>query len=334
MPILKGREGEFRAIEQLSGARSLPLLPIFEVPPSGGGPTKDAYAFSQRAQRWVPQGLRIGVDLQYLADPSSGNRTPVNDIAEDLDGWGIPIVPVLHLTDSPQRLADLGRAAERHGGRAIVRLGSATSDPDDGEAGTRLGRLQEHAGLTTEQCDLLLDMFEVRSERDVTRAEPVVRKCVSWAQRHSWRSVTVAAGGMPTSISALPTNTPVPIRRWDAALFDRVRELGIHFGDYGIAHPQMTTGGRPPMPNLRYTGDGFWWIYRWPRESSGNASFFDLCANLVGSDHWPDEGREHCWGDAQLALRAVGAKGPGTAMNWRAWATSHHLAFVLRELDR
>lgn len=34
MPILKGKEGEFRALEQLNDARSLPLLPVFEVPPS------------------------------------------------------------------------------------------------------------------------------------------------------------------------------------------------------------------------------------------------------------------------------------------------------------
>ena len=140
---------------------------------------------------------------------------------------------------------------------------------------------------------------EVGSERDVTRAEPIARKCISWARRYPWRSVTVASGAMPESISDLRTNTAVAIRRWDVMLYQRVREQGVQFGDYGIAHPKLTTGRWPPMPNLRYTDTPCWWIYRWSRDTGSNASFYDLCATLVQSDHWPHDGTRHCWGDAE-----------------------------------
>jgi hypothetical protein len=99
----------------------------------------------------------------------------------------------------------------------------------------------------------VLDLFEMRSERDLTRVEPVVRKCVSSAQRYPWRSVTVAAGAMPQSISHVPANTPTPVRRWDLQLWRRVPDLGVQYADCGIAHSGMAAASWRPMPSLRYT---------------------------------------------------------------------------------
>jgi hypothetical protein len=46
------------------------------------------------------------------------------------------------------------------------------------------------------------------------------------------------------------------------------------------------------------------------------------------------EGGDFSWGDQQIAARAGGAGGPGHAANWRAWITSHHLAYVEDQLMR
>jgi len=182
-----------------------------------------------------------------------------------------------------------------------------------------------------EQCDLLLDMFEVRSERDLTRAEPIVRKCLAWAHRKPWRSVTVAAGAMPASTSELPRQTATPVRRWDLTLWRRLQDPGVHYGDYGISHPQMTAAGWKPSPNLRYAHGDAWWIYRWPNGDTRGA-MHELCSALVASDHWPSEGAAFSWGDAEIAQRAAGVGGPGNATSWRAWGTSHHLAHVVEQL--
>ena len=66
-----------------------------------------------------------------------------------------------------------------------------------------------------------------------------------------------------------------------------------------------------------------------PRVRSGNDDFFALSADLVDSAYWPATGARTSWGDAPLhecAHRQRPKAGGGT--QWRAWATSHHLAVV------
>jgi Beta protein len=331
-PVLKGKAGEFSAIAQLSAAMARHVLPIFDVVPTADGPINDAYRFATKARESLPADMTIGVDVRHLADPTNGIRRPMRDIADDLGDWLIPMLPVLHPFDSPARLADARYAADLHGSHTILRLGDDTHDPDDVEAEEALDRLRYQAGLTIEQCHLVIDVFEVRSERDLTWVEPVVRKCVSWAQRYPWSSVTVAAGAMPQSISHLPVNTPTPVRRWDLHLWQRVADLGVQYADYGIAHPGLAGSGWRPMPSLRYTDDEVWWIYRRRQDTLDRPAMYDLCKVLVASDHWPAEGREFSWGDQQIAARASGIGGPGNATGWRAWTTSHHLAYVVDQL--
>src|SRR5689334_6381974 len=115
MPILKGRAGELRAIERLPVNLASRVTPIFEVAPTDRGPIKDAYTFTRRAQRSIPSGMKIGIDVQRLGEPAAGIRRPLRDIAEDLGAWGIPILPVVYLDDSDERLTDVGVAAEVHG---------------------------------------------------------------------------------------------------------------------------------------------------------------------------------------------------------------------------
>jgi hypothetical protein len=171
-------------------------------------------------------------------------------VGDDFANWQIPMVPVVRLSDSDARLADHGAAAEWHGHGAVVRLGSLTADPSVEEARVGLPRVWRLTGLSPEQCDLVLDMFAIGSQRDVGRAEPVVRGLVGWARRCPWRSVVVASGAMPDSesLSRVPTNRATPVPRWDLALWRRVADLGVVFGDYSIGHPVMRVRGWAPLP--------------------------------------------------------------------------------------
>ena len=333
MPILKGREGEMRAVSRLRNSLTRGMLPIFEVPPTRQGPIKDAFAFTKKICRSVPPRMTIAVDAGHLADPYEGRRRPLLDIAEDLAAWGIPIRPVLHLHDSADRLAQAREAAAMHTGHVVIRLGGDAADPDDEEAEAQLSSLCRRAGTTIEKSALVLDFFEVRSARDLGRVEPLARKCVAWARRYPWETITVASGAMPESLADLPTNTATSIPRHDLALWRRLEEPGVGFGDYGIAHPKMTVGGWHPTPNLRYSDEDVWWIYRRARDGNGNKGMYDLCASLVAADHWPPEGAAFSWGDAEIARRAVGHGGPDIATGWRAWGTAHHLTHVLKMLD-
>ncbi|GAA4443157.1 beta family protein [Phytohabitans houttuyneae] len=332
VPILKGRAGEFKAIARLTVPPEVQVLPVLEVPPSEEGPIRDAFTFGKKAVKWVPAGLTIAVDVGHLPDPTSGWRRPILDIAEDLMHLGTPMRPVVRLDDSDERLSDAGEAAALHDRQAVVRLSIADAGADDEEAEARLTRMRLRTELEVEQCALVVDAGSVLSERDLTAAEPIVRKTISWARRHRWQSITVAAGAMRESISGLPTDKATRVRRWDHLLWTRLRDLDVGYGDYAIAHPAMTGKGWLPMPSLRYTHGDAWWIYRWARDGGGSAVMYDLCEHLVQASHWPAAGAAYSWGDAEINLRAERAAGTGNPTDWRAWATSHHLAHVLDQL--
>ncbi|RGC66166.1 hypothetical protein C5N14_25350 [Micromonospora sp. MW-13] len=332
-PVLKARAGEFKALGQLRDHEVSRIHPLFELSPSDDSPTKSGLKFVRQVREAVPAGLVLGVDTTYVRVNDDG-RPLITEIASDLAQWGVPIAPVIRLHDPDEQLSACGEAARLHGETAIVRLGSLTTDPDPVADSSRLSRALSIARISLERCHLVVDMAEVSSERDVSRAEQVARNVLDSLGNQGWASIVVASGAMPSSLTSLPRNEATPLTRWDWKLWEKLADRGPEFGDYAIAHPTPPgTGARGPLPSLRYTASGNWWIYRWARhQTGGNDSFYDLCQALVASEHWPTEGSDFSWGDSELARCARHQPGPGNATQWRAWGTSHHLAHVMSEL--
>jgi hypothetical protein len=197
----------------------------------------------------------------------------------------------------------------------------------------------EAAGLRVSDTDLVLDLGAVRTQAAAQHAERTARAALAWARRQPWRSVTLACGAFPASISGLPYRTATPVPRWDAVLWARItggllggQDAGIGYGDYAVGSPELAAG-RAPSPNLRYTGKRHWHVYRYPKADKGDMStFYDLCQDVVASGHWPARGGEFSWGDEQIGRCARHHRTPGNATVWRAIGTSHHLAVVTGRL--
>ncbi|WP_394813230.1 beta family protein [Streptomyces johnsoniae] len=72
---------------------------------------------------------------------------------------------------------------------------------------------------------------------------------------------------------------------------------------------------------------------RGPSDASGNDDLFTIARELLRSEHWPASGEATSWGDAELAKCARGERPKaGSGAEWRAWATSHHLAVTAEAL--
>ncbi|MEV5765422.1 beta family protein [Micromonospora sp. NPDC052213] len=317
-PILASRRGELEALGHLDDVVTPLLAPILQVS------IPDSYTLDVLGR--LPTGLLPAVDVTGLPD------APETELAR----WGVPLVPVIGLADSDRRLVAHGAAARGHAHRAVVRLrvGQDRAGPDATTAAVeRVWRLTR---LVPEQCDLLLDAGDVCCAADVRLAEPRLRRLLEWARRHAWRSVSLAAGGMPPAISRLPTDEPVRLDRWDWRLWQRLADLGVGYGDYGVG--SAVPGADQPgdrLPTVRYTTDDAWWVYRWSRRGGrGDDRFADLCRALVSAPHWPAAGADFSWGDHEIVRRARRSAGAGSASNWAAWSTSHHLAHVLATLTR
>ncbi|WP_343450033.1 beta family protein [Micromonospora oryzae] len=315
-PILACHRGELEALRHLDSATTALIAPVLDVSILDRAL---AEAFTR-----LPPGLLPAVDVTALPDGPDA----------ELARWNVPLVPVAGLADSDARLAAHGVAARAYAGRLVVRL-RARSDRYGPDAATAsVERIWRITRLVPEQCELLVDAGDVCCPADVRLAEPRVRRLVDWARRHAWRSVTVAAGGLPPTGSGFPTDEPVRLERWDWLLWRRLADLGVRYGDYAVGC--AVPGGEPlsdRLPTVRYTTDREWWLYRWSRRGGrGDERVADLCRTLVSAAHWPAAGAAFSWGDHEILRRARRVAGAGSTTNWAAWSTSHHLAHVLHQL--
>jgi len=325
-PILRPRRGELAALHHLDAATASRVMPIIELAPTDRLP--------QLVRQLPPRTGAIAVDLGAVDGPVDPLCSPPLELAEDLADIGVAMLPVLRAYDSRRRLVEHGLAARMHLGRAVLRLQPHRDARNSAAATATTDRLLAGAGLQAERVDLVIDLAETACAAHADRFEERARHVLRWARSSPWRSVTVAAGAMPPNLDDLPTDEAVPVGRLDAQVWARLSEPGVGYADYGVTSPVRRLGvNHRQLPTLRYTADRDWWIYRWARRGGrSDDRCHDLCRTLVGSPQWPPAGPHFSWGDAQIARQARSARGGGSAANWIAWSTSHHIAHVLQAL--
>ncbi len=340
VPILKSKAGEYWAWKQASQAVVSGSRPIFEVIPKNG-PGQDLNMFVNGVVPGWPQVAVLTVDSGYLDQTQAIAGTSDHAVlwtARALIGRGVAAKPVMRLTDDPLVLAEVAAASALHGQGACLRLGSPDSDPDVDEAASLWPEIFQVTNLPPAEVDLLIDFWVVQSQRDVSRAATVASQILQWAyQNGPWRSVTVASGAFPESISSLQPSGTTPVHRYDADFFDSVvadcPPVIPDFGDYGIWHPGIPADlPYRPLPNLRYTYEREWQVYRERRLLPGNESFYTLCGRVVSSGHWPSTGANYSAGDAEIHRCSQRIPGPGAATQWLRWGASHHFAHIVERL--
>ncbi|MDX3849542.1 beta family protein [Streptomyces sp. AK02-01A] len=340
VPILKGKRGEFTALGKVAPEVQAQIRPVLEVVPDEG--RRDVLeTFRKHAWKELPKGLEVAVDCGALwhAGPVGGFFTghSMNWLSEAFGAWLLPMVPVFRVFDPPGALREVRDVHRAHGLGAMLRLDIVALPADSSAISHEVRRALHALGITPEQVDLVLDAGYVPSDVAVAQAVPAMLHALDWARTAPWRQVVTAGGSFPQTLARLPRDRPNRLHRWETALWHKVARsfegTPPVFGDYGVSHPAMPAKGWRGSPNLRYTVGEDWQVYVASQRRPGNDDFFALCAHLLESDHWAAQGEATSWGDQQFALCAHGHRAKaGAASEWRAWATSHHLAVVANSL--
>lgn len=342
VPILKGKQGELSALENVAPETWKGMQPVVELIPPGERDDLDpaaVHAAVSKVARKLGQyasGQRLAVDAVHLdlnleVGEGGGSLQAACGAAEVV---GVEAVPVLRPSDPERARRDLTTLQSRYGRGLLVRLtqDDVTEDPDD--VIDALDQLLDDLRMSPADADLLLDLGAVTAESVRTSAVAVRLLIRSLDRIEDWRSLTVAAGAFPADLSGFAPWQEGEHPRSDADLWAEVQRRRLprvpDFGDYAISHPLLSSGAPfAPAPQLRYTTGGHWLILKGDRRDPRGASqFYDICEAVAASPDFAGE----ALGPADERIARARRHGTGNATTWRQLGTSHHLDFVVRRL--
>jgi hypothetical protein len=198
-----------------------------------------------------------------------------------------------------------------------------------------LNGLVTFLGVAKNQVDILIDL---QYRPDLLAVQQIGAFCLnSLPSIDDWRTVTLASGCFPDSISNQPTGQWLPFDRndwlgWSGVLQQRAAaQIRLpSYGDYGIR-----CGGEPqiipntPAPNLRYTKEQIIWVRRSDKSPGAMRA---ICSDLIAQPFF--NGAQFSVGDAEIVAKAATTSpANGSPEQWIQWCTNHHLELTASQIQ-
>lgn len=350
VPILKGKAGEYGALEALESLPKSRLTPLIELWPipwdfEADKPAKsiDAHVknVAQRLQRHWGTDRPLFLDLLYIASSEvmKDGHHPLKYVFDGARDRGVQLIPTTGINRDTSYQEVVKDAVTIDGRGVCIRLENDDFE-DTAKLEAELTQMLGFLELSPAEADLVLDFKEI-SERQTSPIIIAVRSILNslFAVR-DWRTITFTGSGFPENLSLLSSSSINRRSRpewviWTALVNDRNKIPRLPtFGDYVIAHPEPMEVDPRLMrmsANLRYTTDNDWVILKGRNvRDYGYEQFNDLCRILVQLNEY--SGPNYSWGDTYIGNCANNLEGPGNATTWRKVGTNHHLTFVTEQL--
>ena len=341
--IAKLKQGELWALDYLSLESKGHITPLFELglpnkPLKKDAPTKSKPQHIEDSLELVGSqwaGLPFFLDLRHLA---AKNAPPVpEDISQVFSRARAKQLAVVPVTSPlwPIICQDAIREVIQSDGRGVMlRLERGFFDSAE-IVQTRVKSFLDLLGADKEQVDILIDLSYQSQKSEVKKLARNYLQMLPDPER--WRTVTVAVGCFPDSISDNQLEKWIPYERADWLGYVSVGGSGLKtkpripsYGDYGVRwYGRPGNGGRGPLPNLRYTASDVIWTRRGNAE---NGAMRSICQNLIKQPFFSKE--DFSEGDKLIALKAASRETTnGSAYQWIEWCTNHHLELTFSQIQ-
>ena len=357
VPILKGKQGELRALKECYGPTMSGMTPLLEVvpwEPDDTDPGQDVQEVQRTVKKFAEAWPASREPL--LVDASDVEREPdieVQDpaslevrIIDGLRALGTSAEPVVRVSALDTYLDQVAHCVERHESGAAIRITAEDLDDVVTPLGDLVERTTSRLGLSAERVDMIMDFGAVPDDGAMAMAARLARFVLPQLTSQPWRTFVLASGAFPANLGEVPPYSIGELPRRDAQLWRSLSSFqlghGLDFGDYAVTHPLLPLGAAfAAPPQLRYTVDDHWLAIKGRRQDRrGHEQFFDICAEILVRLGAGAAGRDESWGDEYIHdAAAISAglsdplRGTGNAATWRAIATSHHLAYVVKRLS-
>lgn len=358
--ILKGKQGELKALTNTRKQEKAKLLPLIEIPPvplkyvdGSEDPiqAKSIEAHITDTSEKLCQSLlgfeQVLVDGFYVEEDDAlpNGLEPIAELFNKLRAAKIPFIPVVGLDRVEEYSAAIADAVEEDGNGCCLRLTNVDLDVPPNQLIKLIDSLLAELKIMPSKVDLLVDYGP-----EVPVKSALLYQLNALPYLMDWRNLVVASSSFPTDMSNVAPDSLVEFERkeWSAwsylrANSESVKRLPI-YGDYGINHPVLSDIDPRLMrlsPNIRYTSTLNYVVAKgraYPRKNDktkkANTKAADQLPKLAKliTSHKSWKTGEFSWGDAFIEACSNKAC-VGNATDWRAVGTSHHIAFVVHQLS-
>lgn len=351
VPILKGKDGEFKGLSLLSEATKQRITPFIDIP------RIDLDWETMRPKDTVESHLTK--KAKKLSSAWGINRpvfVDVYDLSLDLrTTTGIHFVDFLFSEFRKLRVAaipaiGLDRSSNQEYLQALAKTVSADNrgvsvrllydDMEVLEDGyTAIASLIASLGLSKKEVHLLMDFRDISEESLPAVTAVATRFLANLPTPESWKTIVLACSAFPESLTDVPSQSvrSLPRSEWDlrnAVVRNKKIPRMPTFGDYGICHPDLQDYDprHTPSAAIRYTVERKWLIVK---ASSIRRYKYEQFRQLSAILRERPEyyGSSFSWGDNYISDCAdYATKGPGNLTTWRQVGTNHHIAVVANQV--
>jgi len=239
---------------------------------------------------------------------------------------GVGYIPVLPADPAAGDVLAARVAAGFHAGGVVVRVMSPLGVSTLADLAQALATVRS-LGLRPVQADVVCDCGFIPDTGAAAGAAGALIVQLARALTQGWRSVTALAGAVPATLAKVEPAGRVRVGRHDAAMF-RQLAFAVDFGDFGLASPQQAPLDSTPAAAALWWNTGDNWV-GYPMVGLSDSDLY----RRVADDGFL-RGAESA-GSAEVAHRAGGDGVVSAATSdVLRWATSHHVATVIRRLSR
>jgi len=348
VPILKGREGEYGALQMMPPQVRNAVSPVIEIPPIPWDHTQQQpqktidkhlrNVTTKIESAWGP-GRRLFVDLLWISERERMS-TGVHPMTYIFDGArikGLQLVPVTGLVRDDDYQSACRDVIARDKRGACLRL--QREDFEDGvDLEAQVSGLRNSLQVPLAEMDLILDLRGIDSADE----SPDESNALSMIQRlpnlSGWRSFTLAATSFPVNLMGLAPSQTTAIRRREwrlwRSIIAQLRTRLPAFSDYAISHPEPSEVDprlMRPSASIRYTAQDTWLIFKAKNlRDHGYSQFHAVCRDVSRSNEYT--GPDYSWGDWYIHECGQRRVKSGNLTTWRKVGTSHHLALVATQI--
>jgi hypothetical protein len=349
VPILKGRDGEYGALSSVPPPLKARMTPLIELPPipwdfeaETPARTIDIHLkkVAQKIERAWGRDRAFFLDLLWIAESErmDDGTHPLSFVCNSARNRRLSPIPVVSLIRGEEYLEACAAsvATDRRG--VCVRL-QREDFVDFADIEPQLKRVLTAVNTQEADADLLLDFRALTPDSRSLNTRDALTLISRIPELNAWRSFTVAGTSFPENLIGLPPSDFSFIPRsewrlWRSILRERPGRLPS-FADYAVSHPEPSEVDpriMRPSASVRYTTDEYWLVPKGRNlRDYGYEQFHAVCRELIARPEYA--GRSLSWGDGYIDDCANEIVGTGNLTTWRKVATSHHFAYVLRQLS-